>query len=136
MQRTVQLNQLIHYLPFVASYEQQGDAGDLLYPRSPRLGEVHAILLYVLSIQELQLVLILFVQKLRVSTRRKKRLINNNSPLPSFPNTPASLRKSARKSSNSNVKMYSPFAIDTPGTRSTPRAIRMGIHHPKRYVQQ
>ena len=44
MQRTVQLNQLIHYLPFVASYEQQGDAGDLLYPRPPRLGEVHAIL--------------------------------------------------------------------------------------------
>ncbi|ELU13830.1 hypothetical protein CAPTEDRAFT_195514 [Capitella teleta] len=68
-------------------------------------------------------------EKLRVSTRRKKRLINSPAGM-----TPGSVqrRRSARlAASNSEVKMYSPFNIDTPN--KTPGRIRMGVHGPKRF---
>lgn len=76
-------------------------------------------------------------QKLRTSTRQRKRL-NNASPYTprhraSMTSTPSSVqRRSARLAQQQEDKLYSPFTIDTPS--KTPSKIRMGIHEPKRFT--
>ena len=82
-------------------------------------------------------------QKLKVPTKRKKRL-TNNSPYPcSATTTPGSARRAARRSMPAtpgtpstplNTKMY-PFTIDTPTPTHTPRGIRMGTSTPHRWVK-
>ncbi|KAK2150093.1 hypothetical protein LSH36_424g02041 [Paralvinella palmiformis] len=75
-------------------------------------------------------------QKLKTSTRRRKRLTNASPYTPkhrsNMTSTPSSVqRRSTRLAQQQEDKMYSPFTIDTPS--KTPSKIRMGIHEPKRF---
>ena len=65
------------------------------------------------------------LQKFRLSTRQRRRLRDDKPPTPlhKTKKTTKSAGKTPNKLAYRDVKMYSPFTIDTP-RRNTPRGIR------------